>query len=127
MSHSRVRKGFLAAAIGACFALGCVPAIPSDDSAAAREAKVRELLRLGTAALREDAPDALQRAEAYFELALELHENDPRALDGLGSVAFRAGALPRAAWFFEESLRAASGYDRAYEHLALVAAAGGNE
>lgn len=110
-----------------CLAACSLRRFDSSGGAPQVEAKVRELLRLGTVELRRGDADSLERAEAFYELALELRENDPRALDGLGSIAFRVGNLVRAEWFFEKACRADKRYDRAYEHLALIARSRGDE
>lgn len=92
----------------------------SVETLAQREQKVRELLRLATIQLRRGDAQGLMKAEADFQLVLEIQKGDARALDGLGSVAFLRQDYERAEQFFRAAYHQRPDYDRAVEHLALV-------
>ena len=102
--------------------LGCSPpqTFDPEDFRPEREEKVRELLRRGTEELRSQDTGSLIRAQAYFELALELRPLDPRALDGMGCVAFRLSRFSSAELFFRRAFEGNPNYDRALEHLAML-------
>ncbi|MCB0359206.1 MAG: tetratricopeptide repeat protein [Bdellovibrionales bacterium] len=103
---------------------GCGRAVVIELSAeqqASRESTLRELLETAVLNLRE--PGGLPDAEAALRVARDLAPDDPRVLDGLGSVRFRQGKLDQAEQYFREAILAEPAYDRAYAHLALVAEA----
>ena len=102
----------------------CVRTKPlSPEALALREQHLRELLRAGTASLRQNR---ISHAEAAFQLARELHPEDPRALDGLGCVAWRKRNVRLAEHFFVRAAAVNPEYDRPVAHLALVAEARGH-
>jgi hypothetical protein len=99
---------------------GCRPAehrVPSFD----RMRRLEQLLREGVFHLRRRDAPSLRRAQAAFELAHELFPGDPRAIDGLGAVAFYDGARRLAKRKFEEAVAIQPSYARGYVHLALLA------
>lgn len=106
----------------------CAPQRPNltPDQLAARELKLRELLKQSVVELRLGTPDALDRAQASLEIARELHPKDARVLDGLGCVAWRKGNVNLAESFFKKSLEQDQNYSRPWAHLALVAEARGH-
>ena len=99
---------------------------PPAEEQALREQKIRELLKSGTRLLRAGAWDDLDRAQAAFTLARSLRFDDPRAIDGLGCVAWRKGNAELAELYFQRALEIEPAYDRSLAHLALVAESRGH-
>ena len=97
---------------------GCNQQRLSPEQLSYREQEIRKLLRVATFYLREQD---LNRAESVYSLALELDPQDPRAIDGLGSVAAAKKNYNQAIWYFKKALVYAPQYDRPYEHLAFIA------
>lgn len=85
-----------------------------------REVIIREMLRRAGRELRSGSKNSLLRAQSEYEFILELRPFDPRALDGLGCVAFRLGRNLAAEWYFKKSYEKNPGYDRSLEHLAAL-------
>lgn len=145
MIGAKVRTRLILFLLTLLFAVGCIQRAPRIDAEyeASAESKVRQLLRLGTAELRQSvslpgpppnpgaqssgpSETSLERAEAFFQLALELKPEDSRALDGLGSIAFRRGERLVALRYFQRAIMREPQYDRPYEHLAAVAGQNGD-
>lgn len=93
----------------------------SPEQAMQIESKLQELLAKGVFDLEGNSKESVDRAQAAFELAKALSPEDPRVLDGLGSVAFRRGDYLKAKGLFQQAVMADESYDPAYMHIAAVA------
>ena len=64
-----------------------------------------------------------EQAEKTFKLALDLNENDPNAINGLGNILYFQGQYLKALEKHKEALRLASNYTSAANDAALVSEA----
>ena len=106
---------------------GCARRGLSPEDKAIREQKVRLLLAQGNKHLRGSSWDDLDKAQAAYGTARDLSREDPRAIDGLGCVAWRKGNSKLAEFYFRRAVELDSNYDRPLVHLALIADSRGDK
>ena len=78
------------------------------------------VLALSVLSLRQETTEGHAQAKAGFELLIELIPNDPRAWDGLASIAIRYGWFSKAKEYLHYAIKCDSRYVAAYEHLGFV-------
>jgi Flp pilus assembly protein TadD len=120
------RIGFSLMLVLSLLGCGIRPHEPGPAELAARESKMRELLRTGNRLLQRGDWDSLDRAQAAYTVARELDGSDARPIDGLGCVAWRKGNVDLAQFYFQRAVELNPEYDRPVAHLALVAEAHGH-
>jgi tetratricopeptide (TPR) repeat protein len=109
-------------AILCLLSIGCAPieVLPVAEEVARARAMER-LLKQASIDLERNTPRALNRAEGALRLVSEIAPEEPRALDGLGCIAFRRKRFGEAEGFFKKALDVAPDYAAAWAHLALIA------